>query len=429
MSREKILITTSWISTIGNAILSVSKIIIGLFAGSLAVVGDGIDSATDVVISIVMIFTARLINRPPSKKYVFGYEKAEGIATKILSLVIFYAGVQMLLSSTKNIFSDEVKEIPSAIAIYVTIFSIIGKLLLASYQYKQGKKINSSMLTANAINMRNDVVISTSVLLGLIFTFIFKLPILDSITGLIISLFIIKSSISIFIDSNVELMYGVKDVNVYNKIFEAVEKVPGASNPHRVRSRMIGNLYMITLDIEVNPQITITQAHEIADAVEKSIINSVDNVYDILVHVEPKKLGFASSDDEKQNYERMKNSVMEEVRRIFKPEFLNRIDETIVFRSLNKNDMKQIVTLMLKDLTDRCKSQMDITLHVRDSVKNYIVEKAYEPKYGARPLRRKIQNEIEDQLAEEILDGKVKKGDEVIVTTKKNAVVFEVKEQ
>lgn len=79
----------------------------------------------------------------------------------------------------------------------------------------------------------------------------------------------------------------MKDVNVYNKIFEAVEKVPGASNPHRVRSRMIGNLYMITLDIEVNPQITITQAHEIADAVEKSIINSVDNVYDILVHVEP----------------------------------------------------------------------------------------------------------------------------------------------
>ena len=156
MSRENILIKTSWISTIGNAILSASKIIIGLWAGSLAVVGDGIDSATDVVISIVMIFTARLINRPPSKKYVFGYEKAEGIATKILSLVIFYAGMQMLISSIQSIFSDEVKEIPSAIAIYVTIFSIVGKLMLASYQYKQGKKIDSSMLTANAINMRND---------------------------------------------------------------------------------------------------------------------------------------------------------------------------------------------------------------------------------------------------------------------------------
>ena len=141
--------------------------------------------------------------------------------------------------------------------------------------------------------------------------------------------------------------------------------------------------------------------------------------------VEPKKLGFLSQDDEKQNYERMKNSVMEEVRRIFRPEFLNRIDETIVFRSLNKTDMKQIVTLMLKDLTDRCKKQMGITLIVRDSVKNYIVEKAYQPKYGARPLRRKIQNEIEDKLAEEILDGKVKKGSKVIVTTKKNEITFE----
>ncbi|WP_195439164.1 cation diffusion facilitator family transporter [Parabacteroides goldsteinii] len=287
MSREKILIRTSWISTIGNAVLSVSKIIVGLLAGSLAVLGDGIDSATDVIISVVMIFTAQIMSRPPSKKYVFGYEKAESIATKILSLVIFYAGMQMLLSSVESIFSDEVKEIPSAIAIYVTVFSIAGKLLLALYQYKQGKKINSSMLTANAINMRNDVIISSGVLLGLIFTFIFKLPILDSITGLIISLFIIKSSVGIFMDSNVELMDGVKDVNIYNKIFEAVEKVPGAGNPHRVRSRMIGNLYNITLDIEVDPQMTLMQAHEIADAVEKSIENSIDNVYDILVHVEP----------------------------------------------------------------------------------------------------------------------------------------------
>lgn len=287
MSREEILIRTSWVSTIGNAILSVSKIVVGLLAGSLAVMGDGIDSATDVIISVVMIFTARVMNRPPSKKYVFGYEKAESIATKVLSLIIFYAGAQMLVSSVESIFSDKAKEIPSAIAIYVTVFSIIGKLLLASYQYKQGKKINSSMLMANAVNMRNDVVISCGVLLGLIFTFVCKLPILDSITGLVISLFIIKSSVGIFIDSNIELMDGVKDVNVYNKIFEAVEKVSGAGNPHRVRSRMIGNLYMITLDIEVNPQMTLMQAHEIADAVESSIKNSIDNIYDILVHVEP----------------------------------------------------------------------------------------------------------------------------------------------
>lgn len=143
--------------------------------------------------------------------------------------------------------------------------------------------------------------------------------------------------------------------------------------------------------------------------------------------VEPKKLGFAVSDDEKQNYDRMKNSVMEEVRRIFKPEFLNRIDETIVFRSLNKDDMKQIVALMLKELTNRCEKQMGIHLTVRDSVKMYIVDKAYDPKYGARPLRRQIQNDIEDELAEEILSGKVKKDTEVIVTVHKEKIVFETK--
>lgn len=143
--------------------------------------------------------------------------------------------------------------------------------------------------------------------------------------------------------------------------------------------------------------------------------------------VEPKKLGFAASDDEKQNYDRMKNSVMEEVRRIFKPEFLNRIDETIVFRSLNKDDMEQIVTLMLKELTERCEKQMGIHLTVRGSVKKYIVNKAYNPKYGARPLRRQIQNDIEDELAEEILSGKVKKDMDVTVTIHKEKIVFETK--
>jgi cation diffusion facilitator family transporter len=287
-SRDKVLIRTSWISTIGNTVLSAAKIVIGLVSGSLAVLGDGIDSATDVIISIVMIFTARIMNRPPNSKYVYGYEKAESIATKILSLIIFYAGVQMLISSIRHIFSDEARELPALIAIYVTVFSIIGKLGLTLYQYEQGKKINSPMLIANAMNMRNDVIISVSVLLGLFFTFILKLPILDSITGLIVSLFIIRTSVCIFMDSNVELMDGIKDVSIYNKIFDAVERVPGACNPHRVRSRLIGNMYMIDLDVETDGNISLNEAHNIANEVENSIKDSIENVYDIVVHIEPK---------------------------------------------------------------------------------------------------------------------------------------------
>lgn len=142
--------------------------------------------------------------------------------------------------------------------------------------------------------------------------------------------------------------------------------------------------------------------------------------------VSPKHLGFGSQDDEKQNYEYMKQGVMEEVRRIFKPEFLNRIDETIVFHALTKEDMKQIVTLLAKTLVERCRTQMEIELHIRDSVKAYIVETAYDPKYGARPLRRMIQSKIEDAIAEEILAGRIKRGDRVEVGLKKKEIVFEV---
>ena len=140
--------------------------------------------------------------------------------------------------------------------------------------------------------------------------------------------------------------------------------------------------------------------------------------------VEPKKLGFASVEDEKNSYEFMKNGVMEEVKRIFKPEFLNRIDETIVFRSLNKEDMKEVVTIMTRSLIERCKTQLDIDLTIRDAVKKHLVEVSYDPKYGARPLRRRIQTDLEDPLAELILSGDVKKGSKVVVTMRKGKIVF-----
>ena len=285
--RKKTLLLTSWISVIGNAILSVSKIFVGIISGSMAVLSDGIDSASDVVTSLVMLYTSRIISRPPNLKYAYGYEKADSVATKVLSLVIFFAGIEMFFSTAKGLIFSEERELPSYMAIYVTVFSIVGKLALAAYQFRQGKKTGSSMLIANAKNMRNDIYISCSVLVGLMFTFLLDTPILDSITGLLISIYIIKVSIEIFLESNVELMDGIKDISIYSQIIDAVEQVPGASNPHRIRSRQLGNLYMISLDIEADADIKLKQAHEIAHAVEDSIRKNIENIYDIVVHIEP----------------------------------------------------------------------------------------------------------------------------------------------
>ena len=140
--------------------------------------------------------------------------------------------------------------------------------------------------------------------------------------------------------------------------------------------------------------------------------------------ISPKRLGFASVDDEKQNYKAMKGSVMEEVKRMFKPEFLNRIDEIIVFHALNKEQMKKIVSILFRELSVRCEQQLGIRLKVRDSVKMHIVETAYDVKYGARPLKRAIQTKIEDALADEILSGRVKKDAEVTVTLQKGSIKF-----
>ena len=139
--------------------------------------------------------------------------------------------------------------------------------------------------------------------------------------------------------------------------------------------------------------------------------------------IEPKKLGFGAKEDEKQDHERMKASVMEEVKRIFKPEFLNRIDETIVFRALNKDDMKKIIGIMVRDLQKRCKEQIQIDLVVREAAKEFIVEKAYDRKYGARPLRRKLQDEVEDRLADALIRGEIHAKDRVIVTTKNKEII------
>ena len=144
--------------------------------------------------------------------------------------------------------------------------------------------------------------------------------------------------------------------------------------------------------------------------------------------MEPKKLGFIAVDDEKRNYNRMKEGVMEEVKRIFKPEFLNRIDEVIVFHSLNKENIREIVSLLIKEFAQRCKKQLNLDLQVTGAVKTDLAEKAYDEKYGARPLKRAIQSRIEDALTEEILEGKIKSGDSVCVKLSKGEIQFTVKE-
>ena len=144
--------------------------------------------------------------------------------------------------------------------------------------------------------------------------------------------------------------------------------------------------------------------------------------------VDPKNLGFATERDANADYKKMKSNVMEEVKRIFKPEFINRIDEIMVFHPLTEQDMKQIVALLSKNLCERCKVQMDIDLTFTSTLKEYLVKNHSDLKMGARPLKRAIQNVVENELATAILEGRVKRGDAVSAGVRGDKVVFTVKE-
>lgn len=286
-SREKLIVRASWVSIGGNALLSVLKIIIGILAGSLAVVADGIDSAGDIVASIITLLTAYVITRPPNLKYVYGYERADSIASKVLAFIVFFAGAQLGISTVHRLMEGTQREMPSIFAIYVTLASIGGKILLAYYQRLIGKKTGSQMLIANSRNMLGDVIISLAVLIGLFFTFILKMPILDTVTALTVSIWIMTVGLRIFMDSSLILMDGVDDAKVYDRVFQAISRVPGAFNPHRTRIRKIGHQYIVAVDIEVDGEIPVKEAHLLAHNVEMEIRTELVDVYDVMIHTEP----------------------------------------------------------------------------------------------------------------------------------------------
>ncbi|MFW6181466.1 MAG: cation diffusion facilitator family transporter, partial [Spirochaetota bacterium] len=279
----------------GNGTLAAAKVAAGLVAGSMAVVGDGIDTSSDVLASFVTLVAVQIMAKPPDRTHPYGHSRAETVATKIVAFFLFFVGAQLAMTSVTRILQAQELRVPSPLALYVTGVSIAGKILLAWNQFRASRRTSSPMLEANAKNMLNDIFISCAVLGGLVFTLRLELPIVDLLLAAAVSLWIMKTAVRIHLETNLEVMEGLADQHLYEEIFVAVAEVPGAYNPHRTRVRKIGNMYVIDLDIEVDGGLTVLQAHDVAQQVEERIKTSIRNVYDIMVHVEP--LGNVEEDE------------------------------------------------------------------------------------------------------------------------------------
>jgi cation diffusion facilitator family transporter len=286
--RIKLVQKASIIALVGNALLASLKLAIGFLSGSLAVVSDGVDSATDVAIAVMNLVAARIAAQPGDREHPYGHTRAETIATAALAFIVFFAGAQLFIGAAGSLLKGEAATMPGIAALVVTAVSIIGKLLLAWSQFAYGKRSGSALLLANGTNMRGDVVTSAAVLLGLGLGYLLGVPILDRILALLVSLWIIRNAIGIFMEANEELMDGSTDHGPYAEVFTAVSSVPEAGNPHRTRIRRLGGLLVVDMDIEVEPGKTVREAHEVAVRVEKAIKCRLPEVYDVIVHVEPR---------------------------------------------------------------------------------------------------------------------------------------------
>lgn len=287
IDRNKIIKIASVISIAGNSILAISKISVGFVAGSASVLGDGLDSFTDVFISSITLVISIIIIRSPDKEHPYGHFRAETIATAVLAFIIFFVGGQLAVSSTVQLINHYYKELPGILSVYVTIFSIAGKLFLSWSQYKLGRMAESPMILANGKNMLIDIFTSVGVLVGLAFIFYLNLPIIDRIIALLIGIWIMFSAIVIFKGTITEVMEGETDMSLYNRVFEEVRKVDGLFNPHRLRIRKLSAYYLIELDVEADGNLNINDAHDKVKILEKNIRTSIPYVYDIFIHIEP----------------------------------------------------------------------------------------------------------------------------------------------
>jgi cation diffusion facilitator family transporter len=301
-SRIRYIRMAGGIALAGNLVLAALKLGAGALAGSLSVLGDGIDTAADVLIACITLVISRVIAQPSDKDHPWGHGRAETTATFFLSFIIFFSGAQLCLSSGQRfigmLHGAAVESSGGRLAVIATLLSIAGKLLLSLSQFSIAKRAQSAMIHANAVNMRNDVIVSVAVLAGLGVNRFFGLPQADPVAAFLVGLWIIKNAVKIFFDANMELMDGTASTELYRKLFDAVKTVPGVSHPHRARIRRIASRLDIDLDIELSPDLTVREAHRIAGLVEAAIKEALPVVYDIMIHIEPRGGGHSGPDEE-----------------------------------------------------------------------------------------------------------------------------------
>lgn len=273
------------IGIFGNLILTAIKAFAGIVGGSSAMVADAAHSASDIVASAVVFFSLKVAKKPADKEHPFGHGKAESIASSIVGFMLMAAGFVIIKGAYDTIITGSVHS-PSNIALYAAILSIVVKEAMYRATYRVGKRINSPSTIANAMDHRSDAFSSIATFIG-IGGAILGFPLMDPIAGGIVALFILKMGYDIILDSADQIMDRSADTEKVDTIIQAVLSTPGVESTHDVRVRQSGPFYLVDLDICVDKNKSLGQAHEICDSARVNVFNSFEKINEVRIHVDP----------------------------------------------------------------------------------------------------------------------------------------------
>jgi len=285
--RNRTIKKASFIGIAANSLLSIIKITIGLASGSLSLLGDGIDSFFDIFTSLTGLISTHIAEKPPDINHPYGHGRAETIAAKLISFLLFSAGLQLIINTLRTIIAGTGIFIPGPFVLGAALISVFIKWLLWNYKSRIGKKYKSQILLADARNMLNDIILSLSVLIGVTAVTLTGFIMIDRILALAVGGWIIKGALEIFFETSDELMEGTGNMELYGHIFRIAESIKGIQNPHKARLRKITYYYLLDIDVEVNPDLSVRESHDLACELEKKIKGELPEIMDIVVHIEP----------------------------------------------------------------------------------------------------------------------------------------------
>ncbi|QZY57216.1 cation diffusion facilitator family transporter [Crassaminicella profunda] len=275
----------SWIGIIGNILLTALKAIIGFISGSTAMVADALHSGSDIVATTIVLHGIKISHRPPDQEHHYGHGKAESIVAKIIAIILMITGMGIGLSAYHSLKSPNLTS-PDAIAIWAAVLSIVVKEWMYRYTVKIGERIESQALVADAWHHRTDAFSSIAALIGITGA-VLGYPILDPIAGIIVAFMIVKAGFSIYLDAINELMDTAPSKEVMDRIKKTTLSVDGVRSVHKIRARKNGNQIYVDLVICVDKYITVEKGHQFAAQAKYNILNTMPNIKDVVIHVDP----------------------------------------------------------------------------------------------------------------------------------------------